>query len=112
MIELLLMDYLSEQTQTPCYLSVPENTSGTFYVLEKTGGSCEEGLFGATLAVQSYAPTVLEASQANRRAKMALMDADTLPPIIRCDLNTDYNFPDTTRKRPRYQAVFEVDYYE
>lgn len=112
MIELLLMDYLSEQTKTPCYLSVPENASGTFYVLEKTGGSHEEGISGATLAVQSYAPTVLEASRANSRAKMALLNADTLQQVIQCEWNTDYNFPDTTRKRPRYQAVVEVSYYE
>lgn len=112
MIELLLMDYLSERTSIPCYLSVPENASGTFYVLEKTGGSHAEGISGATLAVQSYAPTVAEASRANSRAKAALLDADELPQVIRCELNTDYNFPDTTRKRPRYQAVFETDYYE
>lgn len=112
MIELLLLDYLSEQTKTPCYLSVPENASGTFYVLEKTGGSEDEGISGATLAVQSYASTVPEASRANTRAKAALLDAEQLPRIIRCELNTDYNFPDTTHRRARYQAVFEVDYYE
>lgn len=112
MIELLLMDYLSEQTSTPCYLSVPEKASGTFYVLEKTGGGMDEGIASATLAVQSYAPDVPEASRANTRAKAALLDADTLPQIIQCELNTDYNFPDTTRKRPRYQAVFDVTYYE
>ena len=36
---------------------------------------------------------------------------DTLPEIVSCTLNTDYNFPDTTRKLPRYQAVFEVVHY-
>lgn len=37
--------------------------------------------------------------------------ADTLPEVVSCDLVTDYNFPDTTRKRPRYQAVFSITHY-
>ena len=32
-----------------------------------------------------------------------MQDADSLPQLVRCDLYSDYNFPDTTRKRPRYQ---------
>ena len=41
----------------------------------------------------------------------AMLDADTLPEIVSCDLVTEYNFPDTTRKRPRYQAVFSITHY-
>ena len=31
--------------------------------------------------------------------------------IVSCDLITEHNFPDTTRKRPRYQAVFSITHY-
>lgn len=111
MIELILMDYLSSQTQVPCYLTVPEKFSGNFCVLEKTSGGCEDGIFSATVAVQSYSETTLGAIRLNRRVVDAMLDADTLPLVSQCELNTDYNFPDTTRKRPRYQAVFDVTYY-
>ena len=40
-----------------------------------------------------------------------MLDADSLPKVVRCDLVTDYDFPDTTRKLPRYQAVFELVHY-
>lgn len=40
-----------------------------------------------------------------------MQDADNLPQLVRCDLYSDYNFPDATRKRPRYQAVFGVVHY-
>ena len=86
MIEEIIQNYLRENA-FPCYLSVPEKPSGNFCVLEKTGSSYEDGIFTATLAVQSYGSS----------------DYATL--------NTDYNFPDTTRKLPRYQAVFEVVHY-
>lgn len=47
----------------------------------------------------------------SHRVVQTMLDADTLPEIVSCTLNTDYNFPDTTRKLPRYQAVFEVVHY-
>ena len=53
MIEEIIQNYLRENA-FPCYLSVPEKPSGNFCVLEKTGSDYEDGIFTATLAVQSY----------------------------------------------------------
>ena len=53
MIEEIILNYLRE-SGFPCYLSVPEEPSGNFVVLDKTGSDHDEGLFHATLAVQSY----------------------------------------------------------
>ena len=53
----------------------------------------------------------LDAAKLNELVKAAMQDADNLPQLVRCDLYSDYNFPDTTRKRPRYQAVFGVVHY-
>ena len=36
----------------------------------------------------------------------------SMPAISSCERNTDYNFPDTTRRLPRYQAVFDLVYYD
>ena len=110
MIEETIQNYLRENA-FPCYLSVPEKPSGNFCVLEKTGSSYEDGIFTATLAVQSYGSSDYAAAQLSHRVVQTMPDADTLPEIVSCTLNTDYNFPDTTRKLPRYQAVFEVVHY-
>ena len=80
MIEEAILNYLRENAFS-CYMSMPEKPSGNFCILEKTGDSPDEGIYTATLAVQSYGSS------------------------------TEYNFPDTTRKRPRYQAVFSITHY-
>ena len=98
MIEEIIQNYLRE-SGFPCYLSVPEEPSGNFVVLDKTGSGHDEGLFHATLA------------QLSHHVVQAMLDADTLPEVVRCELVTDYDFPDTTRKLPRYQAVFELVHY-
>lgn len=110
MIEEIILNYLRENG-FPCYMSVPENPSGNFCVLEKTGSDCDEGIYTATLAVQSYGGTDYEAARLNHWVVQAMQAADTLPEVVSCDLVTDYNFPDTTRKRPRYQAVFSITHY-
>lgn len=116
MIEEIILNYLRENG-FPCFMSVPENPSGNFCVLEKTGSDCDEGIYTATLAVQSYGHNAcdhddtLGAAQLNEQIKAAMQAADTLPEVISCRPVTDYNFPDTTRKRPRYQAVFSITHY-
>lgn len=110
MIEEIIQNYLRERA-FPCYLSVPEKSSGNFCVLEKTGSGCEDGVFTATLAVQSYGSSDFTAAQLNALVVQAMLDADILPEVISSELITDYNFPDTTHKRPRYQAVFSVTHY-
>lgn len=110
MIEEIIQNYLRENA-FPCYTSVPEKPSGNFCVLEKTGSGYEDGIFTATLAVQSYGSSDFSAAQLSHFVVQAMLDADTLPEIVSCDLVTEYNFPDTTRKRPRYQAVFSITHY-
>lgn len=110
MIEEIILDYLRKNA-FPCYMSMPENPSGDFCILEKTGDSRDEGIYTATLAVQSYGRSNFSAAQLSYFVVQAMQSADTLPEIVSCDLVTEYNFPDTTRKRPRYQAVFSVTHY-
>jgi len=112
MIEKIILDYLSDTLPVPCYVSMPENPSGSFCVLEKTGSGPDDGLARATIAVQSYGTSVLDAASLNLQVIAVMADAITLPEISSCERNTDYNFPDTTRKLPRYQAVFDLVYYE
>ncbi len=110
MIEEIILNYLWENA-FPCYMSMPEKPSGNFCILEKTGSDYEDGIYTSTLAVQSYGSNGYAAAQLSHSVVQAMLDADTLPEIISCNLAADYNFPDTTRKRPRYQAVFSITHY-
>ena len=64
------------------------------------------------LAVQSYAPTLLPAAELNEQVKTAMFGAAQLPGVAAVHLNSDYNFTDTSSKTYRYQAVFDVTYYD
>lgn len=52
------------------------------------------------------APPAVQASQA------AMRDTVILDDVISCKLNSDYNYTDEETKRYRYQAVFDIRYYE
>lgn len=112
MIEIIVKEWLEQQLALPVSAAVPEHPPGQFVVIEKTGGGYANRLASATLAVQSYAATTLQAAQLNQRVKAAMHRLPQLPQVCAVKLNTDYNYPDTANKRPRYQAVFDLTYYE
>ena len=104
MIEEIILNYLRENAFS-CYTSMPEKPSGNFCILEKTGSGYHNGLYSATLAIQSYGSSDYAAAQLSHHVGQAMLE------VASCSLDTDYNFPDTTRKRPRYQAVFSITHY-
>lgn len=112
MIEKTVLDYLSDALDVPCLMEHPLDAPDTFVLLEKTGESRENYLSTAILAVQSYAPTLARAAELNGRVKSAMFAAAQLAGISAVRLNSDYNFTDTAAKSYRYQAVFNVTYYE
>ena len=92
----------------PVSMEVPSPMPGTFVVLEKTGTSRTDHITTSTFAVQSWAPTVLDAARLNEQAKAAM---DALPArrgIGAARLETDYTFTDPATHRYRYQAVYRV----
>lgn len=112
MIETIVKSWLEEQLALPVSAAVPEHPPDQFVVIEKTGGGYANRLASATLAVQSYAATTLQAARLNQRVKAVMHRLPQLPQICAAKLNSDYNYPDTARKRPRYQAVYDLTYYE
>lgn len=114
MIEKIILDYIEYNLPSvPCYMERPEEKpSGSYIILEKTGSSLENHLPSATIAVQSYAPTLEQAAQLNQAVKGILLESYTVKEISGVRLQTDYNFTDTATKQPRYQAVFDFYYYE
>lgn len=111
MIEKTVLDYLSGALGEPAYMKIPEDPPRRFLYLEKTGSGERDCIYTAKLAVQSYGGSTLEAAQLNDRVKEAMKGLTALDEVTRVKLNSDYKFPDTARKRERYQAVFDITHY-
>lgn len=111
MIEVVLADYLKEHLTVPVYMEIPENMPDKFVVLEKTGGGMEDHIFESTFAIQAYAMSMYEAACMNEDIKGWMLYGQTPEEIAGVRLNSDYNYTDTTTKRYRYQAVYDIYHY-
>lgn len=118
MIEQIVYNYLKEALDVPIYLQMPEslphpNKSDTveFVKVEKTGSSENNKIYNATFALQSYACSIYDAALLNEKVKNAMMQIIKLDEVTSVDLNSDYNYTDTSTKYYRYQAVFDLVHY-
>lgn len=113
MIEVVLIKYLSGKTSAgDCvYAEKPKKLPEKYILIEKTGSRSENHIYASTMAVQSVAGSMLEATSLNEEVKEALENIVDLDEIGACRLNSDYNFTDETTKEYRYQAVFDITHY-
>ena len=111
MIEEIILNHLTAAGIT-AYTEIPEG-GGTppFVVIQKTGGGEEDHIRHATVAIQSYGATLYAAASLNEAVIAAMGDILARPEIGACELNSDYNFTDASKKIYRYQAVFELVHY-
>ena len=63
------------------------------------------------MEVQSFSTSLYGAATLNERVKAAMEKIIELDDISKCELNSDYNYTDTNRKKYRYQAVFDIVYF-
>lgn len=111
MIEEIVLNFLLEKLNMPVYLEMPENPPEEFVIIEKTGGGKNNKIASSTIAIQSYAKTLFFAAKLNENVKKVMEDIVDLNEITKSELNTDYNFTDTSTKRYRYQAVYDIVHY-
>lgn len=110
--EQIVIAYLTEVLEDiPVSGMVPSPMPEAFVTVEKTGSTERNFITSATLAVQSWAETQEEAMTLNETVKTAMRSITALTTVSACRCSTDYNYTDTTTKRCRYQALFEVVYY-
>ena len=64
-----------------------------------------------TLAIQSFSTSLFGAASLNEQVKETMEQIIELDDICKCELNSDYNYSDTNKKRYRYQAVFDIVHY-
>jgi len=111
MIEQIVLQWLNAHLDgVEAFMETPEQPPETFVRLEKTGSHAEDHIHTATFALQSYADTLLNAAELNERVKAAMDQLCLHPDIGRVQLNSDYHFSDATRRRYRYQAVYDIVY--
>lgn len=110
MIEKIVLDYLNSILDVPVFMEKPEEEPIRYVLVEKTGSSVENHIYSATIALQSYAESLCQAASLNESVKGAMDGIEILDSIGKSKLNTDYNFTDTTKKKYRYQAVYDLTY--
>ncbi|MBR3097490.1 MAG: hypothetical protein IKH17_06375 [Bacteroidales bacterium] len=110
MIELTVLNYLAEQMSVPVYMEMPAEMPDSFVLVEKTGSGRDNRIDRATIAIQSYAPTLYEAAALNDAVKEAMDGMAYAENVFMAKLNSDYNYTDTSVKRYRYQAVYDMTY--
>lgn len=112
MIEKIIFDYLNDSLSLPVYTEIPKNPPQRFIAFEKTGGAQVNHINSSTIAVQSYGESLYDAAVINEEVKEEMLyGLISRDEIISVSLNSDYNYTDTTTKRYRYQAVFDIYHY-
>ena len=112
MIETIVLNYLADNLSVPVFMEEPEERCREYVLIEKVGSSENDRIQSATVAVQSYAESLYKSAVLNDTVKRAMRDIVVLDSVSSCRLNSDYDFTDTETKRYRYQAVFDLTYYD
>lgn len=111
MVEKIVKDYLKSSLGIPVRMEEEDDLGNEYVLIEKTGSSTGNHIASATLAVQSFSTSLYGAATLNERVKAAMEKIIELDDISKCELNSDYNYTDTNRKKYRYQAVFDIVYF-
>ena len=114
MIEEIIYKYLKEsliKEGVPVYMERPEVKPACYVLIEKTGGGEENHIQRATIAVQSIDISLYQTAVLNEKVKGVMRAAISLDEIAKVELNSDYNFTDSSTKTYRYQAIFDIKYY-
>lgn len=109
MIEQIVLDYLKNELDVPVHMEEQEHLN-EYVVIEKTSGGEEDYIESATIAIKSYGLTLYKAAKLNEQVKAKMKRIAEIDSIGSARLNTDYNFTDITKKRYRYQAVYDLNY--
>ena len=110
MIEEIIFNYLKSTLSVDVYMEIPPNPPETFVCIEKTGSSEQNYITTATFAIQSYANSLHSAAKLNYKVIEKMKKMNMLDEVFSSNLNSDYNFTDTSTKKYRYQCIFDITY--
>jgi len=109
MIELTVLNYLKSVLDVPVVMEKPTGNVDEFVLIEKTGSRVDNYCINrATFALQSWSTSLYNAASLNEDVKQAMDKIIESTDVSKSQLNSDYNFTDTTTKSYRYQAVYDL----
>lgn len=109
MIEKTVLDYLSGIVTCPVYVGAPSRQDGLYLTIEKTENTRYLYVEETTISIISWADSIYEAAKLSESVKAEMLKiADSEETISSCELNSDYNFTDTTLKKYGYQALYNI----
>lgn len=111
-IESILIGYLNGKGYT-AFGEEPEKPPAVYLVVGKVGSRHENHIDGAVITIRSYAVSLEQAAALNKRVKHTMLyELPELDDVAGVHLNSDYPQADPETKRYRYQAVYDITYYE
>lgn len=108
--EKLVLDHLNKMLDVPVKMEHPVDEEA-YVILERVGGSRDSHIPRASFAIQSYASTLYDACVLNEQVKDAMEALINDPNVSSVGLDSDYNYTDETSKRYRYQAVYDLVFF-
>lgn len=88
---------------------VPEPRPERLVTVQRTGGGISNQLDHPSLAVQSWAPTLMEASALAREVDKLMRSAPyVLPDVFGVEATTVQEWQDPDSKTPRYQGLYTL----
>lgn len=114
-VEEVVISYLNGHAdiEYPAYGDTPykNNLPAHHYMVEKTGSNTRDRITTAQITIQSVTvQSKAQAARMNERMTGVMEGIVGTSGISACHLNSDYDYTDTTSKRWRYQAVFDITY--
>lgn len=111
MIEEKILSYLQCMLDVEAGMQQPDEETGKYIIIEKTGSSTQDFITTASIVIKSYADSKYEVAQLNEKIKDVMLyqfiENDDISSV---KLVSDYHYPDTAIKKERYQALFEIVY--
>lgn len=115
LIEEIILSYLRDEIALPAYAEEPEKPPSRYMLIERVGSGGDgaaHATAGAMIAVQSIsAKSLIQAALLNEQVKQAMWKLEAHDRVCKVRCNSDLNFTDPETRRYRYQALFEITYY-
>lgn len=112
MIEKIVKDYLESTVWIPVWMEKPSEKPNEYILITKTENAQKDFISSATIELLVHAGSMNKAAILNEKVKKAMDDLVMLDEIVKSKLNTDYPYTDTQTKEYRYQAVYDIVYYD
>lgn len=92
----------------------PDDEPDEYLIVEQTGSGDENHIENKMVVVQTISRDrnngLSKVMAINENVIAAMKKMPEYADVFRCHLNTDYNFTDTSSKKYRWQAVFDITY--